>query len=103
MLRYNWWYYSTHQYGVGRSLSAGDKGFWFRKSKALCPTTKDEVELFKKHVEEFDIDCGFEELLAYLFSQTDEQTKGLEDIYEGCQKVSIDAEYVPDMPVNIMF
>jgi glycine/D-amino acid oxidase-like deaminating enzyme/nitrite reductase/ring-hydroxylating ferredoxin subunit len=77
------------------------KNFGKEKAKLVAKATREAVDLVKKHVEEYDIDCGFEEQAAFLFSQTDKQTEELDDIYEACNEVGIDVEYVMSLPVKI--
>src|SRR5947207_3988521 len=66
------------------------KNFGENNSQLLAKAAHQALSLIKKHVKEFEIDCGYKELPGYLYSQNEKQTKELEDILEASQKLGID-------------
>src|SRR5215212_4915098 len=51
------------------------KNFNKEDARLVAQATKDAIDLVRKNIEEYDIDCGFEESSAFLFSQTDKQSE----------------------------
>ena len=61
------------------------------------------IDFIKENIDQNKIDCEFEDASAYLFSQTNEQTEELDEIYEACQEVGLDVSYSLSLPVSIDF
>lgn len=80
-----------------------EKNFGVDGSKMVSKATREAMDLFKKHVQEYQIDCGFQELPGYTFSQNVEQSKELESIFEASIKAGIDVKYIDSIPVPIQF
>src|SRR5829696_7907255 len=57
------------------------KDFGESGAQLLAQASRQALDLVKKHVTEYNIDCGYGEKDGYLFSQTEEQTKELQDIF----------------------
>jgi glycine/D-amino acid oxidase-like deaminating enzyme/nitrite reductase/ring-hydroxylating ferredoxin subunit len=79
------------------------KNFGEDKAQLLAKAAHQALSLIKKHVKEFEIDCGYKELPGYLYSQNEKQSKELEDILEASQKLGIDVDYSDNIPVAIPF
>jgi glycine/D-amino acid oxidase-like deaminating enzyme/nitrite reductase/ring-hydroxylating ferredoxin subunit len=77
------------------------KNFGKEKASHVANATKSAIELVRKHVAEYNIDCGFEEQAGYLFSQNDTQTRELKDIFKACQTVSVETSYADKIPIDI--
>ena len=69
----------------------------------VAKAVRDSLQLIKNNVEEYDIDCGYRQLPAYLFSQDEKQTKELENILKGTTEAGIACERTDDIPVPIPF
>ena len=61
------------------------------------------IQLIRKNVEEYNIDCGFSEQQGYLFSQDEKQSKELEDIFEASKKAGCEVAYSDSIPVPVEF
>jgi len=72
-------------------------------SKTIANAAKQAIGLIKSNIAQYDINCGFEETSAYLFSQTDDQEKQLKDIHDSSIEAGISAVYVNRIPVPIPF
>jgi hypothetical protein len=79
------------------------KNFGKENAQLVAKATAEAIELIRTNVSDYKIDCGFEEASAYLFSQTNEQSEELDEIYEACQEVGLDVSYNLSLPVNIEF
>lgn len=79
------------------------KNFGKENAQLVASVTAEAINLVKENIKNYNIDCGFEEASAYLFSQTKEQTKELEEIYEACQEINLDVSYSLSLPVAIGF
>jgi glycine/D-amino acid oxidase-like deaminating enzyme/nitrite reductase/ring-hydroxylating ferredoxin subunit len=79
------------------------KNFGEDKGKLLAKAAHQALSLIKKHVEEFEIACGYKELSGYVYSQDKKQSKELEDIFDASKKAGIDVNYSKNIPVTIPF
>jgi glycine/D-amino acid oxidase-like deaminating enzyme/nitrite reductase/ring-hydroxylating ferredoxin subunit len=79
------------------------KDFGLDGAQIVARAAKDAIGLVESNVAEYNIDCGFEKVNAYLFSQDERQTKELNDIYAACNEVGVTAEVAHEIPVPINF
>lgn len=61
------------------------------------------MELFKSNISTYGIECGFSEKDGYLFSQDEEQSKTLQDIFDASIEAGIRVDYVNEIPVPVPF
>ena len=69
----------------------------------VANATSRSLELYHSNIEEYSIDCGYEQRDAYLYSQTSEQTEELDKIYNASKRAGVDVSYTDRIPVNINF
>lgn len=79
------------------------RDFGVDAAKLVATGARQAIDLVKQHVKDYSIDCGFEEVPGYLFSQTEDQTKELDDIFEACQQVGVACEFVNELPIPIAY
>ena len=79
------------------------KNFGKENAQLVAQACKDAIALVKSNIEEYNIDCGFENASAYLFAQTDKQVKELKDIHDACREVNVKALYADKLPVDIEY
>lgn len=72
-------------------------------AQLVAKATRQSLDLFKQHILEYNIDCGYEEKDGYVYSQTDEQTEQLKKIFEASKLAGAEANYVNDIPLPIPF
>ena len=72
-------------------------------AQLVSKATKQSRELFKKHVDEYKIDCGYEEKDGYLYAQTPEQADELDKIYNASKQAGASVEYAQEIPVPFEF
>ncbi|HVV05320.1 MAG TPA: FAD-dependent oxidoreductase [Puia sp.] len=77
------------------------KNFDRQTAQTVADATRAAIGLIRSNIEKFDIACGFQKTTGYLFSQTDEQTKELEEIYETSRGLGIELGYTDSIPVDI--
>ncbi|TMI97477.1 MAG: FAD-dependent oxidoreductase [Bacteroidetes bacterium] len=79
------------------------KNFGKENAQLVATATAEAIDLVRSHIADYGIDCEFQEAPAYLFSQTQEQSEELHEIYEACREVGLDVSYNLSLPVNIEF
>ncbi len=72
-------------------------------AQLVAKATKASGDLFRKHVKDINIDCGFTEQDGYVYAQTPEQVKQLDKMLEGAKAAGADADEAPEIPVPIGF
>lgn len=77
--------------------------FGLENAKLVARAAREAIELVKSNIENYGIDCGFEEVPAYLFSQNGKQTEELEEIEDACRQVGVVCEFASELPVPIQF
>ena len=79
------------------------KNFGKEDAQLVAKATAEAIHLIKASMVQNGIECEFEDASAYLFSQTNDQTEDLDEIYEACQEVGLDVSYNLSLPLNIDF
>jgi glycine/D-amino acid oxidase-like deaminating enzyme/nitrite reductase/ring-hydroxylating ferredoxin subunit len=79
------------------------KNFGLENAKLVAQAAREAIDLVKRNVALYKIDCGFEEVPGYLFSQDEQQTEELNQIQETCLKVGVECAFVDDLPIPISF
>ncbi|MCU7551653.1 FAD-dependent oxidoreductase [Chitinophagaceae bacterium LB-8] len=65
--------------------------------------TRQALDLFKQHIREYNIDCGYEEKDGFLYSTNEKQTEHLQKIFEASQQAGVAVAYTDQIPVPIEF
>jgi len=79
------------------------KKFGEEKAIKVAEATKDAIALVKENIASYNIDCGYEDASAFLFSQNQSQTEELDEIYKACNKVHLNVAYSNTIPVPVPF
>ena len=77
------------------------KNFNKETAQTIANAAKAAIDLIGTNISRYNIECGFEMTTAYMFSQTEDQTKELHEIYEVSKSLGIGMEYTHLLPVNI--
>ncbi len=77
--------------------------FGKEKAKLVADSVKEAINLVRKNIADYNIDCGFEEKDAFLFAQNKNQDQELEKIAEATTEAGVDLEYTTRIPVPIAF
>jgi len=77
------------------------KNFNRDTAQVVADAAKAAIAHVRSNIGKYKISCGFEMSTAYLFSQIQDQTEELHEIYEASKSLGIDIEYTHKLPVNI--
>jgi glycine/D-amino acid oxidase-like deaminating enzyme/nitrite reductase/ring-hydroxylating ferredoxin subunit len=76
----------------------GEKG-----AQLFASAINEGFAIIKNNIDRYGIDCDFECKTGYLFAETDDEVKQLDDVYKGALKVGVPVSYVQDVPTNVAF
>ncbi len=79
------------------------KNFGEDSAKLVARAAREAIELVKKNSKDLSIDCGFKDMPAFVFAQTQEQANDLDDIYLASAKAGLQLTYTNRIPVPIPF
>jgi glycine/D-amino acid oxidase-like deaminating enzyme/nitrite reductase/ring-hydroxylating ferredoxin subunit len=79
------------------------ENFGLENARLVATAAREAVDLIKSNIEKYGIDCGFEEVPGYLFSQNASQTSELEEIENACREVGVSCEFVNELPMPLPF
>ncbi|NTS40631.1 FAD-dependent oxidoreductase [Flavisolibacter sp. BT320] len=72
-------------------------------AKLVARATNASRDLFHQHVEEYNIDCGFEEKNGYLYAVEESQVEELEKIVNASREAGVEVEWVDKITVPVPF
>lgn len=72
-------------------------------AQLVARATRRSLDLFKAHVREYNIDCGYEEKDGYVYAQDEKQVKELDKMYEAAKEAGVTVEYTDTVPVPVSF
>jgi len=72
-------------------------------AQLVAKATRQSLDLFKKHVEEYAIDCGYEEKDGFLYAQTSKQTSELNDILQCSKNAGVEVDFSNHIPIPTEF
>ncbi len=79
------------------------KDFGEDAAQMIARATVQSLELYRNNIEEYKIDCGYEQKDGYVFSQDEKQTEELDKMYESSKEAGVDVSYSDRIPVAIEF
>lgn len=77
--------------------------FGEKDAQLVARSIRQALELIKSNVQTYQVDCGYAELPAYLFSQDDKQSKDLEDIIKAAHECNVHASWDEKIPIPVEF
>jgi glycine/D-amino acid oxidase-like deaminating enzyme/nitrite reductase/ring-hydroxylating ferredoxin subunit len=80
-----------------------EKKFGEEATQLIAKATNEAMELYRSNVEEYSIDCGYEQKDGYLYSQDEKQTEELNEIFEASKRAGVDVSYTDRIPVPVEF
>ncbi|HUC81596.1 MAG TPA: FAD-dependent oxidoreductase [Flavisolibacter sp.] len=72
-------------------------------AQLVSKATRQARELFRKHVTNYNINCGFEEKDGYVYAQTPEQAEELDAMLDASKRAGAEVEYVQEIPMPVEF
>jgi glycine/D-amino acid oxidase-like deaminating enzyme/nitrite reductase/ring-hydroxylating ferredoxin subunit len=85
------------------SYDAVKKKFGEKNARLLATSVTQGLDLICRIVQEYNIECGYQQLSGYLFSQNADQTKELESIYEASRDVGVSVAWADHIPVPLSY
>lgn len=80
-----------------------EKNFDAESAALLARATRQSLALYRKHIDHYGVECGFREVPAYIYAQTEDQVEELEDIMKATLEAGIHVTPSNSIPVNIPF
>lgn len=77
--------------------------FGEHNAQLVAKATQQSLSLFKQHVQDYAIDCGYEEKEGYVYAQDNQQTEKLQKIMDASLKAGVAAAYTNHIPVPVEF
>lgn len=78
-------------------------GFGEDNAQLVAEATRQSLDLFQQHIEEYAIDCNYEEKDGFLFAQTDEQVVKIQKIYDASKRAGVKVAYANSIPVPVEY
>src|SRR4029079_3177447 len=75
--------------------------FGEKNAQLVAKAARQALELIRRNIEEYNIDCGYEQKQGYLYSQDEKQSKELEKIHEASNKLGMACEFTDKNIVKI--
>ncbi|MEO8405041.1 MAG: FAD-dependent oxidoreductase [Chitinophagaceae bacterium] len=75
-----------------------EKNFGENNTQTVAKSIQAALRLIRETVEGYNIDCSYQQSMAYLYSKDEKQSKELETVYSGSEKYKVDVAYVNDIP-----
>lgn len=72
-------------------------------AKLVAKATNQSRDLFQQHVNEYRINCGFEEKDGFVYAVNDQQAETLDGMYKAAKEAGVAVDYVTEIPVPIPF
>lgn len=69
----------------------------------VAGATEKALELYRSNIEDYHIDCGYEQKDGYLYSRDEKQTEQLDRIFESSRQAGVDVSYTDRIPVPVEF
>jgi hypothetical protein len=88
---------------MDNSYAQIEKDFGEDNARLVHIAASEALELVKKNIREYNIDCDFSEQPGFLYSQDEKQTKELNDIYAASKKAGCEVRFEDKIPVPIEF
>lgn len=79
------------------------KDFGEKNAQLVADAAKDALALIRSNISTYGIDCGYEDQVAYLYAQNEQQEKDLDDIFEATVNAGVAVNFTDKIPVPISF
>jgi glycine/D-amino acid oxidase-like deaminating enzyme/nitrite reductase/ring-hydroxylating ferredoxin subunit len=79
------------------------KDFGEKNAQLVANATKDALALVRSNISTYKIDCSYEDQVAYVYSQNEQQDKELDDMVQATANAGIVVNYVNEIPVPVPF
>jgi len=80
-----------------------EKKFGEDSAQLIAKAANQALELYHSNIEQYNIDCDYQQKDGYLYSQNDKQTEELDSIFQASIKAGVDVGYTDRIPLPIEF
>lgn len=80
-----------------------EKDFGEDAAQLVAKATNGALDLYRSNIEEYNIDCGYEQKDGYVYSQDEKQTEELDKIYNASIRAGVDVAYTDRIPIPVEF
>ena len=80
-----------------------ESDFGEENARLLADAAKEAMELIKKNISEYKIECGFEEKAGYIFTTDENQEGELEKLVGSAQNAGLPIDFINDSPFPIPY
>lgn len=80
-----------------------ESDFGQEEARQFAGAIAESVALIHKLVETYGIDCDFEWKQGYVYAETEQETKQLDDLYQSALRAGVAAQPAPDAPAPLPF
>jgi glycine/D-amino acid oxidase-like deaminating enzyme/nitrite reductase/ring-hydroxylating ferredoxin subunit len=77
--------------------------FGEHSAQLVARATRQSLDLFKQHITEYNIDCGYSERDGFVYAQDEKQAEQLEKVFEASKQAGVDVAYTDQIPVPVEF
>ncbi|GAA4099183.1 FAD-dependent oxidoreductase [Mucilaginibacter panaciglaebae] len=85
------------------TYAEAESAFGEKGAQLFADAIQEGAALIKTNVDRLGIDCDYEYKTGYIYAETDQEVKQLDDIYQGMLKVGIPAVYNEEAPIPVPF
>lgn len=85
------------------SYKEAESAFGEDGARQFAAAINSGFDIIRQNINNYNIECDFEEKPGYVYAEDDDQVKQLEDLYDGAVKVDIPISYVGKIPIPIPF
>jgi glycine/D-amino acid oxidase-like deaminating enzyme/nitrite reductase/ring-hydroxylating ferredoxin subunit len=79
------------------------RAFGFEGAQLFADAVNEGFDIIKNNIFEYHIDCDFENKVGFLYAESEEEVKALEDVYTGAVNVGLETSYTEDVPTPVNF
>lgn len=80
-----------------------ESAFGAEGAKLFADAIKEGYTLIKSHVDTYQIDCDYETRPGYLYAETEDEVKQLDEIYNGAVKVGVHVNHTEEVPTPVTY
>lgn len=80
-----------------------NRNFGVEGGRTVAQAATQAISTIEDHVRRFNIPCEFEKTDGFLYSQSEQETKQLKEIYQASKDCGVDPHYTADVPIPVAF
>lgn len=85
------------------TYSEAESAFGKEGAQLFADAVNEGFNIIKNNVTDYKIECDYETKTGFVYAETDDEVKLLDDLYTGTQRVGVDINYAEDVPTPVEF